>query len=322
MHESSVTVGVTTYNAEATIIPALESVISQTLPPTQIIVVDDASTDKTFEKIKAYSSNDSRFLVIQNPGNSGVAVSRNRIIELAIGDFIAFFDDDDISRRERLEFQLKSILSYEQHFANGAPVLCHTAREQEFPDGRIQVEQALGYLSRGEAPSGLAVARYALMGEPIEGGYGACATCSQMARTSIYRDLGGFNPALRRCEDFDLAIRVAVNGGHFLGMSETLVSQRMTPSLDKSLIELERCTMMVYKKHKTLFRSKEHFEFCCNWIHFKYSILSGNIFRILKYFLIAIFSNPKQTLLRLQRTLPLRSRNMQFSYFARQSSSV
>lgn len=314
----TITIGITSFNAEATITAAMESAQNQSLPAIQIIVVDDASTDRTLELVRSYSNADSRILVLRNPANSGVAVSRNRIVEQAIGDFIAFFDDDDTSHLLRLEKQIQRILTYEQIYANGAPVLCHTSREQIFPDGRVQIEPALGHQIDGPAPNGLFVARHALMGEPLAGGYGACATCSQMARTSTYRQLGGFNPALRRCEDFDLAIRLACAGGHFPGIPEPLVRQQMTPSSEKSLIALEQFTLMAFAEHKDLFDSQDQYNFCLEWIRFKFSTLSGNRRKALLHWFRATYANPWQVFIRLMRALPNWHRNQVFARFVQQ----
>ena len=107
--------------------------------------------------------------MFKNKFNSGVAYSRNLIIENATGEFLAFFDDDDISDPRRLELQLSRILEYERNFANGLMTLCHTAREQFFPNGIVQIEPALGQEASDTAPFGLDVARHALMGMPISG---------------------------------------------------------------------------------------------------------------------------------------------------------
>lgn len=317
MNNYTISIGFTTYNAEATITAALESALIQSHSATQIIVVDDASTDHTLQIVATFSRKDPRFLVLENPLNSGVAVSRNRIVEHANGDFIAFFDDDDISDSRRLELQLERILRYEFQYANGAPVLCHTAREQCFPDGRLQIEPALGHQANGPAPSGIAVARYALMGEPLEGGYGACATCSQMGRITTYRCLGGFNANLRRCEDFDFVIRLAKIGGHFPGMAEPLVRQQMTPTSDKSLATIEKCTLKVFDHHHNLFDSDVQYKFCYEWIQFKFRALAGTKKAAFYHLLRAFSLNPSQCFLRLKRALPNSYRNQQFSKFTR-----
>jgi glycosyltransferase involved in cell wall biosynthesis len=319
MSNPTITIGVTTYNAEATIVAALESALIQTLPASQIIVVDDASTDRTLQVVATYSKDDSRFLVLQNAVNSGVAVSRNRIVEHAIGDFIAFFDDDDISDPRRLELQLERILSYERQYAIGAPVLCHTAREQWFPDGRVQIEPAMGHHATGPAPAGIAVARHALMGEPIEGGYGACATCSQMGRTTTYQQLGGFMESLHRCEDFELVLRLAKAGGHFPGIADPLVRQEMTPTSEKNLYTLERFNLLAMTAHRDVFDSEAQFNACCHWIRFKYSLMAGDNLKTLRRLIRATSENPAHVVLRLMRAVPNLRGTIRFATFIRKA---
>jgi glycosyltransferase involved in cell wall biosynthesis len=316
----TITIGITTYNAEATVCAALESALQQTLPASQIIVVDDASNDRTLHLVARYQE-DPRLLVIQNPVNSGVAVSRNRIIQEATGEFIAFFDDDDVSDSKRLQLQLDRILRYEQAYAAGAAVLCHTARKQYYSDGRVHIEPALGHIEQGPAPSGLAVASHALMGRPLQGGYGACATCSQMARTSTYRELGGFDPALRRCEDFDLAIRLARVGGHFPGIVTPLVRQTMTATSDKTLPILEMSTLKVFAKHRDLFSDLTEYRFSCWWIHLKYCLMSRRVLWSFLFLLVLLIRFPGPTLYRLRRSSPDLHRNCLFSAFAHNACS-
>ena len=100
------TIGITAYNAEDTIREALQSALEQTLPAHQIIVVDDCSTDTTMDVLAEYESYPN-VEIHQNPQNGGVAVSRNVIVEHATGEFIVFFDDDDISAKDRAEAQVR-----------------------------------------------------------------------------------------------------------------------------------------------------------------------------------------------------------------------
>ena len=82
------------YNIEKYIEKCLNSLINQTLKDIEIIVVDDGSTDKTFDIIKEYSKKDDRIIILrQNNQKQGAA--RNRGLDIAHGEFIAFVDGDD-----------------------------------------------------------------------------------------------------------------------------------------------------------------------------------------------------------------------------------
>ena len=93
-----VSVIVPTYNSDRYVVQAVGSVLAQTYPNYELIVVDDGSTDNTHQVLKPYF--DQLRYVYQN--NQGVAAARNRGIELATGEFIAFLDADDVFLPEKL----------------------------------------------------------------------------------------------------------------------------------------------------------------------------------------------------------------------------
>jgi len=90
-----------TYNAQETIIRALQSCLNQTYQNFEIIVVDDNSTDKTVELIKKLNSK--KIKIIQLAVNSGPSIARNTAWEQAKGDYIAFLDADDVWFHRKLE---------------------------------------------------------------------------------------------------------------------------------------------------------------------------------------------------------------------------
>ena len=90
------------FNAESTIGRAVESILQQSLPPVELIVVDDGSTDQTTHVLKSF--NDDRIVFFQQ-AHSGVADAANAGTELARSSLIARMDADDVSHRQRLEKQ-------------------------------------------------------------------------------------------------------------------------------------------------------------------------------------------------------------------------
>ena len=105
MKQPRVSVIIPAYNAEDTINAALESVLSQSLSPNEVILVDDGSTDRTAAIIKKYARNDKRIKYIYQK-NAGPSAARNRAIDLSKGDYIAFCDADDEWRRGKLARQI------------------------------------------------------------------------------------------------------------------------------------------------------------------------------------------------------------------------
>jgi len=71
-----------------------------------MLIVDDCSTDGSYELSLGYAAKDNRIKVIRNEKNSGTAISRNRAIDIAKGEYIAFLDSDDLWEPEKLEKQI------------------------------------------------------------------------------------------------------------------------------------------------------------------------------------------------------------------------
>lgn len=88
------------YNAETTIERAVHSCLTQSFPPFEIIVVDDASTDTTLSRLQQFQN---CITIIALDKNQGVSVARNVGWEKATGDYIAFLDSDDIWHPEKLK---------------------------------------------------------------------------------------------------------------------------------------------------------------------------------------------------------------------------
>lgn len=92
------------FNCENYIEQAIESIKEQTYTNWELIIIEDCSTDTTWEKIKTISHK--QIHIYRNPMNCGVAQTRNRGVELAAGDWIAFLDSDDLWVQEKLEKQI------------------------------------------------------------------------------------------------------------------------------------------------------------------------------------------------------------------------
>lgn len=315
MTQVLITIGLTTYNAADTVQRALASALAQTWRPIEVVAVDDCSSDGTREILDHLAKQHPELQVFGNTVNSGVAVSRNRILEEAKGEFVVFFDDDDESLPERIVEQHARITEYENRFAAGAPVICHTARRLVYPHGEERVEQTMGQVDSKRAPAGSAVARRILMGMPLEDGYGSCPTCSQMARLSTYRYVGGFDPSLRRGEDTDFNIRLAETGGHFVGVAQPLVIQAMTKTSEKSLVEEYRNMMLLMDKHRAIMERQGQYRFCRLWLDAKQVWLEGRR-AFFAWKLLALFLRyPHLTMRRLFMALPNVGLNRAFSRF-------
>ena len=104
-----VSVVMTTYNSDASVAAAIESVLAQTHRELELIIVDDASTDRTCEVLHEKAGQDSRIRIIESAHNRGTYWSKNSGIIIAKGDVITFMDSDDVIDPRRLEKQLAAI---------------------------------------------------------------------------------------------------------------------------------------------------------------------------------------------------------------------
>lgn len=101
-----VTVIMPAYNCVHTIEQSVLSIMNQTMPNFELLVIDDGSSDQTYDLLIKLKLKDSRIIVLKNECNIGVAKTRNRGINLAKGKYIAFLDSDDLWKSNKLEKQI------------------------------------------------------------------------------------------------------------------------------------------------------------------------------------------------------------------------
>lgn len=94
MENKKVSVLIPVFNAEAYIQECLESILNQSYNNIEVIIVNDGSTDKSYEIIQKFMDKDKR-IKIYNQSNSGVSVTRNKAKELATGEYVLYVDSDD-----------------------------------------------------------------------------------------------------------------------------------------------------------------------------------------------------------------------------------
>lgn len=169
------------YNAAQTISRALESVLVQSHPPHEIIVVDDASNDNTValvrEKFADYVH------LIQKVANGGSSVARNSAMEVATGDYIAFLDADDIWHPDKLML-LNTILSSKKDIH----LFYHPYTQDNIVNKRLPEDITIYKLPFIKLlPANL-----------------IATSCAIIRNDPAYR----FDPVMRYTEDFDLWLRI------------------------------------------------------------------------------------------------------------------
>ncbi len=186
-----VSVVIATYNRGALLDRALDSVLGQTYADYEVIVADDGSTDGTPERM---SKRGPRVRVLELEHRGRPSFARNRAMEKASGEFLAFLDSDDVWEPRKLERQVDMMRRQPEL------VFCYTDTRFVDAGGRFLYLQ-----SRRERP-GSGDALNAL----FERNFVALSTA--LARTDAVRSAGGFEESLRMAEDWCLWMRLAAKG--------------------------------------------------------------------------------------------------------------
>ena len=99
-------------DSEGTISKSIESIEKQTYENIEFLIIDDASTDSTYELICDYANKDKRIKTFKNENNIGLTKSLNKLIPLTNGSYIARQDADDYSEADRINLQIQHIESF------------------------------------------------------------------------------------------------------------------------------------------------------------------------------------------------------------------
>lgn len=115
-----VSVVMATYNGERFVGIQLESILSQTYPHLEVIIVDDGSTDSTYGILEGYATKDHRIKLFKNEKNLGYVKNFEKGLSLATGEYIAPSDQDDIWLPHKIQFLLDRIDKSAVIYANSA----------------------------------------------------------------------------------------------------------------------------------------------------------------------------------------------------------
>jgi len=192
-HAWSVTAIIPAYNEEKLLPRAIASVLCQTLPPQEIIVVDDGSKDRTFEVASSFGD---RVRCVRQQ-NSGLASARNSGIRSAQGEYVALLDSDDEWFPWHLENAMQALKAHpEAHWFNGSTQRRAVTGELEYdliPDVAWQGDSGVYNFFETQA-------RFAHLN-----------SSAIVVRTDIFREAGGFDESLKRGgEDLDMWFRIAL----------------------------------------------------------------------------------------------------------------
>ncbi|RKZ48343.1 MAG: glycosyltransferase family 2 protein [Gammaproteobacteria bacterium] len=181
---ASVSVVIPTYNRVKLLERALASVLGQTLPADEIIIVDDGSTDNTVSTLKTLHP-EVKFI---QQDNLGVSAARNTGIAAARHDWIALLDSDDVWHKHKLERQMAAL--------NNAPeyLICHS--NEIWVRNGVRVNQMHKHKKAG--------------GQIFQHCLPLCviSPSAVVMHRSLLEETGLFDESLAACEDYDLWLRI------------------------------------------------------------------------------------------------------------------
>ncbi len=201
------------YNYQDHIRKTLRSVLDQTFTDFEVVVVDDASGDRSVESIRSFD--DSRIRLIVNPTNVGGSASFNRGVEAARGTWIANLDADDWIAPNKVAKQLE--VAEQDHSLSIIGTWVNVVDESGRPHPRAnEIESQLN-------------GAHLLNSVRTWVGQNLLCRSSTMVRRSLYHEIGGSDPAMVRAPDYELWTRALSRGYRYHLVPEALTYYRLHP---------------------------------------------------------------------------------------------
>jgi glycosyltransferase involved in cell wall biosynthesis len=185
-----------TYNRAHLVTDAVDSILGQTYPEVEIIVVDDGSTDDTLARLARYGS---RIRVISQK-NAGPAAARNRGIAAATGEFVAFLDSDDLWLPEKLERQVRMLERAGRSVpccVSNITMRFHKGERSSFDIAALHPDFEEGIWTNVDE---VLATRFLLFNQAV------------LVRREVLEKVGGFDETLWLLEDYEIALRLSLEG--------------------------------------------------------------------------------------------------------------
>jgi glycosyltransferase involved in cell wall biosynthesis len=220
-----VSVIIPAYNAARYLSQAIDSVLAQTYQDLEILVIDDGSTDDTPAVMAPYGA-PVRYV---RQANGGVSAARNHGIQLGRGRYVAFLDADDTWQAQKLAVQLLALGQQTR------AAVCYSAF--------TVVDEHLQPLTIRRSHRRASALEDLLLRGNVVG-----SICTVIAERSLFAQVGGFDPQLSQCADWDMWVRLAAQT-EFLYVDEPLVTYRQHPTnMSRNAPLLEKDSVRVLEK--------------------------------------------------------------------------
>lgn len=229
MSEPVVSVLIAAYNEEERIRDSLDSVLTQTYPHVEVIVVDDGSTDRTAEIVREEYPN----VTLVRQENAGLPTTRNRAAEASSGELLMAMDADDRIKPEKVERQVEVLSQHPDAAAVATNAIAHCG-DRVYPFTNVKLprisETTVHDVICGPRPVGASI----------------------MIWREAFESVGGYDtdPTIRYWDDGDLFCRLIVQGHKLLFLNEPLYIINHHPDniSSKSYTTRALCHIAAYKK--------------------------------------------------------------------------
>lgn len=260
------------YNAEHYITSSIESILKQTFGDFELLIVDDQSTDRTWEIIENASKGDSRIKIFRNSENLGVAKTRNFLIREATGDYIAWQDADDVSVLTRI--------SDEYEFMEKNQSVAIVGGYLEFIDERGRALRVRSY-PEGDRELRKNIFKFSPVAQPVA-----------MIRKSMLMKTALFDPDLKQAEDLDLSFKLG-REGKFANIPKVLLKYRYYPSslsankLRENILSTLRVRKKALREYEYTMSVLDYGAYLATWgVQFLPPALVQKLFPLLRKFFI------------------------------------
>jgi glycosyltransferase involved in cell wall biosynthesis len=249
------------YNRQHTVYRAIQSVLDQSYGNFELIIVNDASTDKTDEIIRSFS--DSRIRYIVHDRTMGASAARNTGIRCSKGEWIAFHDSDDEWMPNKLE---KQVALLESSWNTDAAPIIYT--------GFYRFDR---YGNREYIPSGKVTTKEGfILGSLLQGNF--VSTQTVLIKKEYLVKAGGFDERLPRFQDWELWLRLAPEYPFKL-VDEPLVHVNFTEgSISADFTRIVEAFRLIYNKHQELLSKVNPYDASCFLASYGHNLcLSGHL---------------------------------------------
>lgn len=251
----TISVIITMYNSAKTIVQALESVRLQTMVPYEVILIDDGSKDATIEVVERYLNDHREFkehVRMLSQANGGVAAARNTGIRAATGEWISFLDSDDYWKKNRIRRVIKEIEKNPD-----ANMISHGITIVDQLNG-IRHDKVLGEKRYNR--------KKALFPQLYRGNF--LTPSATMIKRELIESVGGFDKTINSAQDYDLWLKLSLNGGKLHYFSDCLTYYIIRPrsascDIKKRYSCVKRIKLRYCKFLKKYIPEKRVFLFSC-----------------------------------------------------------